>query len=268
LGDGDSTNNDFIDLSSYYDSKSELRADFADDGVLNQSNTTDIYGNAVDYSDNNQFAPGDSLTFQGASQSSFTSDNTGIICFAAGTLILTPMGEVGDLVMTKDNGPKPLVWSGMRRLGAMDLCRMPHLKPIEIKPGAFGNHSALIVSPQHGVLLRHERDEVMVRAKHLAQLRGGSVRIKKGSRGVTYCHLLFERHEVIFSNGLLSESFFPGPEAIKTLDSGAYAELVSLFPALNRTLDKNGVLRGYGPEARGFLRRKEMPTDICALRQP
>ncbi|MFW2542011.1 Hint domain-containing protein [Primorskyibacter sp. 2E107] len=272
LNDGDATNNDFIDLSAFYDDIWELRADFADDGILNQSNTTDLAGNAVDYSDNARFASGDSLTFQGASQSSFAADNTGVVCFAAGTRILTPTGEVpierlcpGDLVLTKDNGPKPVVWRGMRRLGIKDLSRMPDLKPIEIKPGAFGNHDALVVSPQHGVLVRHDNNEIMIRAKHLAEMRGGTARIKKGCRSVTYWHLLFERHEVIFSNGLPSESFFPGPEAIKALDRGAYDELISLFPSLRRARERDAFLRSYGQTARSFYRRKEIPTQLRAL---
>ncbi|MBM2294229.1 Hint domain-containing protein [Sulfitobacter pseudonitzschiae] len=273
LNDGDTTNNDFIDLSAHYDDIWELRADFADDGRLNQSNATDLSGNAVDYSDNTQFAPGDSLTFQGANQSSFAADNTGVVCFASGTLILTPAGEVpverlrpGDLVLTKDNGPKPVVWSGMRCLGMAELDRRPNLKPIEIKPGAFGNHSALVVSPQHGLLLRHEDDEILVRARHLAEMRGGAARIKNGCRSVTYWHLLFERHEVIFSNGVPSESFFPGPEAIKTLDSGAHDELIALFPMLSRKLDMEGALRSYGRTARAFLRGKDIPAESGALR--
>ncbi len=49
LNDGDSSNNDFIDLSDYYQSLSELRADFLDDGVLNQSNATDLDDNAIDW---------------------------------------------------------------------------------------------------------------------------------------------------------------------------------------------------------------------------
>ncbi len=273
LNDGTQTNNDFINLSAYYDDIFELRADFADDGILNQSNATDPGGDAVDYSDNTRFAPGDSLTFQGANQSSFSTDNTGTVCFATGTMILTPSGEVaierlrpGDLVVTKDNGPEPLVWSGMRRLDARELDRLPHLRPIEIKAGAFGNHSALLVSPQHGLLLRHDRDEVMIRAKHLAEMRGGAVRVRNGCRAVTYCHLMFERHQVIFANGMASESFFPGPEAIKALERRPYQEVMTLFPALRVAAEREAILRIYGDTARRFLQRADMPCDIRALR--
>ncbi|KEJ97761.1 Ca2+-binding protein, RTX toxin-related [Pseudosulfitobacter pseudonitzschiae] len=275
LNDGDTTNNDFIDLSAFYDNIWELRADFADDGILNQSNTTDLGGDAVDYSDNTQFAAGDSLTFQGADQSSFATDNTGVVCFAAGTLILTPAGEVpverlrpGDLVVTKDNGPRPVIWSNMRRLGLAELVRRPSLRPVEIKAGVFGNQCPLIVSPQHGIVVRHDNTEILLRAKHLAEMDGGTARVRKGCRGVTYCHLMFEQHEVIFSNGLPSESFFPGPEAIKTLDNAAYNELIGLFPALSRGCDRARVLRSYGKTARVFLRRNTRPARVDSLLSP
>tara|TARA_R110002012_G_scaffold23863_5_gene80431 strand:- start:3192 stop:6431 length:3240 start_codon:yes stop_codon:yes gene_type:complete len=272
LGDDNIANNDFIDLSSYYDSASELRADYSDDGILNQSNATEN-GGGIDYTDNSRFGSTDSLTFQGASPNSFTADNTGVVCFAAGTLILRPKGEVpietlrpGDMVVTRDNGQQPLVWVGMRRVTADELTRMPHLKPIEIKVGAFGNHSPLVVSPQHGILLSLDRDEKMVRAKHLSELHGGAVRIKKGCRTVTYFHLMFEQHQVVFSNGLPSESFFPGPQAVKALALPEYKELVSLFPQLGRTADKKSVSRIYGNPARIYLRRSNLPDTIREFR--
>jgi len=37
ISDGDQSNNDYLDLSSFYTNLAELRADFADDGILNQS---------------------------------------------------------------------------------------------------------------------------------------------------------------------------------------------------------------------------------------
>ncbi|MEL7090771.1 MAG: Hint domain-containing protein, partial [Pseudomonadota bacterium] len=110
LGDGDMFNNDYINLAGYYDNLNELRADFEDDGILNQSNSTDDKGRAVDYSDNARFT-NSSVTMQNASASSFTADNTGVACFAAGTQVATPQGpravetlQAGDLVVTCDHG--------------------------------------------------------------------------------------------------------------------------------------------------------------------
>jgi Ca2+-binding RTX toxin-like protein len=48
IGDGDTANNDFVDLSALYENLSELYADQVDDGILNQSNMTDSKGRAVD----------------------------------------------------------------------------------------------------------------------------------------------------------------------------------------------------------------------------
>ena len=76
LNDGDRTYNDYIDLSGYYDTMSELRADFDDDGVLNQSNVLDRSGRAVDYSDNASFGSGSIIVANGSPATS-TTDNTG-----------------------------------------------------------------------------------------------------------------------------------------------------------------------------------------------
>ncbi len=271
LGDDDTSNNDFFDFSDYYEKVFDLRADFADDGILNQSNDI-ANGGTVDYSGQTRFLSGDGLVFQGATPDSFTVDNVGVVCFAAGTLIQTPTGEwpveslrPGDLVLTKDNGPQPLVWSGMRRLDAQELRRFDSIRPIEIKAGSFGNHSPLVVSPQHGILLPFEGEEVMVRAKHLAEMHGGLVRVKNGCRSVTYCHLLFEQHQVIFSNGIPTESFFPGPQALKALDHDPHTELMRLFPMLIGVTDKKAAVQTYGEEARTFLRRAHLPEDLRAF---
>lgn len=231
LGDGDSSNNDFIDLSPYYTNLVELRADFDDDGVLNQS--------TGDFSDNTAMASGDGLTFSGADRSSFAADNTGVVCFAKGTMILTARGEVpverlrpGDEIATYDNGLQTLAMIASRRLSAADLKRNARLKPIEIKPGALGGHRRLVVSPQHAMLVRHGNGESLVRARQLARMRGGSIRVMHGCRQVTYFHLIFDAHQIVFANGRPSESFYPGPQAMAALNPLVRQEYEALFPDL------------------------------------
>ncbi len=99
-----------------------------------------------------------------------------VVCFAAGTRIATPGGEVpiehlhpGDLVLTHDHGPQPLVWTGHRRVFARGA-----LSPITFAAGVLGNQRALTVSPQHRMLVTGWRAELMfgepsvlVRAKDL-----------------------------------------------------------------------------------------------------
>jgi Ca2+-binding RTX toxin-like protein len=260
LGDGDITNNDFIDLGAYYDSMDELRADFADDGILNQSNALDDEGNATDYSDNTQFSGG-SVTMQGATPASFTADNTGVVCFTSGTAIMTPTGEVlidelrpGDMVNTLDNGPQPIAWIGRRDVTKMELAAQETLRPIMIKKSVLGAKRDIFVSRQHGMLINGDN---FARAIHLADYLPG-VRIAHGKKKVTYIHLMFDAHQIIFAEGMPSESFFPGPQALAMMASHEFKKLVSSFPQLENIETLEAATECYGALARPFLKRKEV----------
>jgi Ca2+-binding RTX toxin-like protein len=266
LRDGDTTNNDFIDLGGFYDHIKELRRDFDDDGVLNQSNST-AQGGTVDYSDNAQMADGDGITFEGASRHDFTTDNTGVVCFAAGTRILTPDGPVpierlrpGDRVVTRDNGPQRIVWIGMRRLGAEQLRDTPRLRPIRIAPEVTGGAAPLVVSPQHGLLLGLDGEERLIRATHLARMKGGKARVMNGCRQVTYLHLMFDAHQIVFANGAPAESFYPGPCALGALSDASLQEVLTLFPDLARI-----GAAALGPTARAWAPRRALPDRLAAL---
>ncbi|MEI4262949.1 Hint domain-containing protein [Roseovarius sp. D0-M9] len=271
LNDGDNSNNDRIDLSGYYDHLFELWADQADDGVLNQSNVFDTQGNAVVYSDNTQFAPNEGITFLSASADSsfFTVENTGVICFATGTLILTERGEVpierlapGERVITRDNGPQAIVWTGSRHVPEREMARNPKLKPVCIAPELIGADTPLVVSPQHGLLFRASGgDETLVRATHLARLRGGKARVMRGCQRITYHHMMFEAHQIIFANGAPAESFYPGPQALGALAPDTRAEISVLFPELLC----GGPSEVYGQTARGFAAFRQLPDHLGAL---
>ena len=258
LSDGDTTNNDAIDLSGFYDNLSELYADQADDGVLNQSNATDIKGRTVNYGDNSSFGGG-SLTFTGASadNSFFTAENTNVVCFTAGTAIRTVKGDVliedlkvGDLVITLDNGPQPIRWIGARTVGPPELAKTPKLRPILIPKGVFGAERNLLVSPLHGILWGQDH---LVRAKHLVDAPKSRVRVARGKRRVTYVHLLFDRHEVIFAENVMAESLYPGLQAFQTLGGAAMSDLLTHLPST----DPANPAASFGATVRPFLKRKE-----------
>lgn len=166
-------------------------------------------------------------------------------CFVAGTRILTPQGPVavemlrpGDSVVTRDHGAAVLRWVGQRRLSAIDLARAPKLYPVRIAAGALGEgvpERDLWVSPQHRVLLRSAiaqrmfgAPEVLLPAIRLVGQPG--IGVVSDVVQVTYVHLLFDRHEIVYSDGAATESLFLGPEALKALDEAARAEILSLFP--------------------------------------
>ncbi|MBK4216559.1 Hint domain-containing protein [Paracoccus caeni] len=166
------------------------------------------------------------------------------ICFAAGTQIRTVNGEMkvedllpGDLVVTADHGPLPIRWIGQAEI---DLQANPKLRPIRIRAGALGQgmpEADLIVSPQHRVLVRSKiaqrmfgTDEVLVAAKQLLELDG--IDLAEDLDKITYVHFLFDQHQVVWSNGALTESLFTGAEALKSVGPVAREEIFSIFPEL------------------------------------
>ena len=177
-----------------------------------------------------------------------------IICFAAGTLIDTPHGprEVeelapGDLVLTPDRGPVPIRWHGRRIVvGEGDAA------PIRFGPGTLGNARPLLVSPQHRVLITDHRaqlnfgeDEVLVPAKALVD--GGGVYAAPAPQ-IAYHHLMFDTHEIIWANGVPTESYHPGAYSLAGLGEDARDALFMEFPGLRA--DANS----YGPTARPAVR--------------
>ncbi|MFC0200469.1 Hint domain-containing protein [Paracoccus rhizosphaerae] len=170
-----------------------------------------------------------------------------LFCFVTGTLIRTSRGlvavedlRVGDLVETRDNGLQPVRWTGSKKLTAAALLLKPALRPVRIRAGALGENipsADLHVSPQHRILVRSRiaqrmfsTHEVLVAAKKLVMLDG--IDIAEDMAEVEYHHFLFDRHEVVTSNGAETESLFTGPEALRSVGKDAQEEIFTLFPQL------------------------------------
>jgi hypothetical protein len=77
---------------------------------------------------------------------------------------------------------------------------------------------------------------------------------------VDYVHILFDRHQVVFSEGLETESFLPGPQLLRSFEADMIGEIVALFPDLNPV-----TWEGYSPAARRTLRSYEARV-LCAER--
>jgi hypothetical protein len=169
------------------------------------------------------------------------------VCFRNGTLILTARGEIavedlraGDMVITRDHGPKPLRWIGSKALDAAVLQAFASLRPVRIRAGALGAGLPtrdLYVSQQHRVLVSSAiaqrmfgSPEILVAAKHLTAIAG--IEIDDSCQPLSYFHLLFDQHEIVCSEGAQTESLFTGPEALKSVDPSARAEIIALFPEL------------------------------------
>ncbi|MDG1530836.1 MAG: Hint domain-containing protein [Paracoccaceae bacterium] len=180
-----------------------------------------------------------------------------VVCFAQGTKITTDRGDVAieklaedDMVLTRDNGMQPIKWIGHSRA-----CAKGHLAPIMIKKGAMGNERDLRVSPQHRMLVEgwnaemlFGEDEVLVAAKHLVN--GDTIFAQEGNE-VVYYHMLFDSHEIVFAEGIPSESFHPGECGMSALDEASREEIFELFPELREDV------RAFGPSARMSLKGNE-----------
>ncbi|MGB0900194.1 Hint domain-containing protein [Halocynthiibacter sp.] len=179
----------------------------------------------------------------------------GQVCFSAGTQIETPAGlrnvediSVGDPVITADNGVQLVAWAAKRRVKGFH-----NLAPVTICKGTLGARRDLSISPQHRVRLTgwqaqlyFGREEVLVPA--IALVNGKTIH-QTPRACVTYVHIMFDQHQIITSEGVRTESFFPGRQALDLLEHDTLNELLEIFPELSEKPQEYGatalqVIRG------------------------
>jgi len=212
-----------------------------------------VYGVVINY------LPGPTVAATGVigiGPITFTDPGPG--CFVRGTMIETDRGEVliedleaNDLVRTLDNGFQPIRWIGVSTTKAVG----SHA-PILFRKGAIGNTRDLMVSPAHRVMLQGWQSELLFgNSEHLVPaqslLNDHSI-IRQESETVDYFHILFDGHEIVFSNGAPSESFHPNETGMDAMSQETRAEIYQLFPELEQNEGS------YGPSARATLRPHEV----------
>ncbi len=75
-----------------------------------------------------------------------------------------------------------------------------------------------------------------------------TIREEKPTEDVTYIHIVFDNHEIIYADGIEAESFHPAARTVAGLGAEQRQELLELFPEL-----AEGELFAYDA-ARGELR--------------
>lgn len=182
-------------------------------------------------------------------------------CFTRGTMLETDRGEVaiedlqvGDLVRTLDNGMQPIRWVGSSIIAATG-----SNAPILFRKGAIGNTRDMLLSPAHRVLLQGWRTEMLFGESQMLasakSLVNDSTILRQSGDKVEYFHVLFDQHEIVYSDGAPTESFHPAALSVGAMATEARDEIYRLFPQLQENVTS------YGPAVRETL----MPHEIALM---
>ncbi|MGV6850151.1 MAG: Hint domain-containing protein [Marinibacterium sp.] len=135
------------------------------------------------------------------------------VSFSAGTHITMSTGEQvkiesikpGDRVLTRDSGARKVVWIGQTTVRAVG-----DFAPIVVKARTLNNENDLVVSPNHRLFVYQRTDQIgagrpdlLVQARHL--INDNSIYVRTGGY-VDYFQILFERHHIIYAEGIAAES--------------------------------------------------------------
>ena len=272
--DNDGFFNDQLDVS-------DLSGGTGPDGAIRTHDVTvadDGSGNAL-----LTFPSGEKVVLEGVAPAQMASHaqlmSAGIPCFTPGVMLATSRGNVpagqirvGDLLQTADNGYQPVIWTGKRTLSPAELRQRPNLRPYCLRPnGLLSPERPMLLSPQHRLLVNKRTfakdvhfGESFLSAKLLSAVDRNCSQRTGMDMAVTYVHLMTERHEVVFAEGIATETFWPGPEAVRGLSAEDMQELFYLFPnlaavhGLTGGLGRGHVQKTYGGLARHALKRRDL----------
>ncbi len=198
--------------------------------------------------------------------------STGMVCFTVGCNILTAFGDipvehlqVGDLIHTVDNGLQPVRWIGSREVSRTKMQVAPQSQPVRIKQHAFGPFlpaKDIWISQQHKMLLETEgqnnlfdMDSVFAPAK--AMVNGDTISVDANAADTKYMHILFDEHQVVYVDGVPSESFYPCPGSLMSLTEEDRALVFDLMPNLEAHP------MSYGPTARRLVAFHQAQTLVA-----
>ena len=190
------------------------------------------------------------------------------VSFTRGTHITLATGQqvkieelkAGDRVLTRDDGPQEVRWIGQHTVRAEG-----DFAPIVITAGTLNNTSDLVISPDHRLFVYQRSDEIgagrpelLVKARHLVN--GDTVHVQDGGF-VEYFQLLFDRHHIIYAEGIAAESMLVDPRTRPALPAELLEKLAAILPQHGgrdlKGLDVQKALLDR-PDAIDLLRRASM----------
>lgn len=137
--------------------------------------------------------------------------------------------EVGDRVLTRDDGVQQVRWIGHSTVRATG-----DFAPVLIRAGTLNNDHDLVVSPDHRLFVYQREDalgvgrsELLVKVRHL--LNGETITRLDGGF-VEYYQLLFDRHQIIYAEGIAAETLLVDTRTRAALPPEIDAKLAAVLP--------------------------------------
>jgi hypothetical protein len=103
----------------------------------------------------------------------------------------------------------------------------------------------LLVSPDHRIVHRSARartlynaDEVLVTARDL--IKDHSIIRNHAQREVTYIYMMLPSHEIVFANGVVTESFHPASNELSVMEDTSRDRMFDRLPDLRDSVYNYG----------------------------
>ncbi|OBX36629.1 hypothetical protein A8U91_00972 [Halomonas elongata] len=159
-------------------------------------------------------------------------------CFAAGTMIATPDGEVpveslsiGDLVLTASGEAVPVKWIGRQSVHRLFSAGRA---PVRIREGALASgvpNQDLVLTANHGLII----DGLVINAGAL--INHDTIDYlpwNEMPEAITYYHIETDTHEVVIANGTEAETYI---DYVDRQAFNNYAEYVALYGIETRVVE-------------------------------
>jgi hypothetical protein len=174
------------------------------------------------------------------------------VCFVEGTRIRTERGEIavedlveGDQVHVRDGGTtatRPVTWIGQREVNLASHPDPFEAQPIRIRRDAFAAGVPcrdLLMSPDHAVFVNGALipDGVLIPARLL--FNGASIVRESRLTKVRYFHVELDRHSILFSENLPSESYLDTGNRSFFQNGGAVIDLNVGFVGYRPVIDRD-----------------------------
>ncbi len=155
------------------------------------------------------------------------------ITLASGAQLPIEQLAAGTRVLTRDHGPQPVRWIGRTTLRARG-----SFAPVVITSGTMGNDGDLIVGPHHRLFL-YQRDrlpglptaELLVQAQHLVD---EETVFRREGGFAEYFSLVFDRHEIIYAEGIPVESLMVNEATVAALPPELAEAVRTQLPGLSQ----------------------------------